>query len=79
MVTEAHWQNWKADDFKHCLDTVFETFGPNKIMFGSDWPVCQVAATYTETMNIVSEYIAALSATEQAAVWGDNAVEFYNL
>lgn len=79
MVTEAKWNGWKPDDFLPYLDTVLETFGPNRLMYGSDWPVCLVAASYSEQLNIVEQYIARLSATEQAAIMGGNGIQFYNL
>jgi L-fuconolactonase len=79
MVTEAKWNAWKPDDFLPYLDTVLETFGPNRLMYGSDWPVCLVAASYGEQLDIVQRYIARLSAAEQAAIMGGNAIQFYNL
>jgi L-fuconolactonase len=79
MVTEADWHHWKKEDFHPYIDTVVEAFGTKRIMYGSDWPVCQVAATYTEMLNIVQEYFAKFSADEQAAFFGGNAGIFYNI
>jgi len=79
MVTEADWKKHKPADFIPYMDVVFEAFGADRVMFGSDWPVCQVAASYTEMKSIVEQYTIALSATAQAKFWGDNAVKFYNL
>ena len=79
MVTEADWKNWKTDDFEPYLDVVFEAFGVEKVMFGSDWPVCQVAATYTAMADIVTQYTSTLSLSEQSVFWGENAVNFYNI
>jgi len=79
MVTEADWQNWTEDDFKPYLDTVFEAFGTNRVMFGSDWPVCNVAGGYEKMISIVKNYTSRLSADEQARFWGLNAVECYKL
>ncbi len=79
MVTEADWKAWKAEDFTPYMDVVFEAFGADRVMFGSDWPVCRVAATYGEMLSIVEGYVAKLSATEQAKFWGDNAIGFYKL
>jgi len=79
MVTEADWKNHKPVDFIPYIDVVFEAFGADRLMFGSDWPVCQVAANYTEMKSIVEQYTIALSPTEQDKFWGDNAVKFYNL
>jgi L-fuconolactonase len=79
MVTEADWKNWKAEDFFPYLDVILEAFGTKRVMFGSDWPVCQVAANYAEMKGIVEQYTANLSATERALFWGDNAIDFYNI
>ncbi len=79
MVTEANWQNWKELDFKPYLDSVFEAFGPGRLMFGSDWPVCNVAGGYEKAAGIVTNYTASLSENEQQLFWGKNAIEFYNL
>ena len=79
MVTEAHWHSWKADDFNPCLDAVFENFSPERIMFGSDWPVCNVAASYSGVVKIVENYIAQLSQKDQELVWFKNAQAFYSL
>lgn len=79
MVTEADWKNWKTDDFTPYLDVVFEAFGTERLMFGSDWPVCQVAADYGAMKDIMEQYTAKLSANEQASFWGGNATRFYNL
>jgi L-fuconolactonase len=79
MVTEADWKNWKTEDFLPYLDVLFEAFGADRLMFGSDWPVCLVAAEYGAMKGIVEQYTAKLSANEQAAFWGANAATFYNL
>lgn len=79
MVTEADWKNWKPEDFTPYMDVVFEAFGANRVMYGSDWPVCRVAATYGEMLSIPESYVAKLSIDEQAKFWGGNAVEFYGL
>lgn len=77
MVTEADWQNWKKDNFVPYLDIVFEAFGPPRIMIGSDWPVCTVAATYEQVIQIVRDYISDLSASEQGEVLGETCQRFY--
>lgn len=79
MVTEADWQNWKIADFEPYLDMVFEAFGANRVMFGSDWPVCNVAGGYDKMISIVENYVSKLSANEQSRFWGLNAIEFYKL
>lgn len=79
MVTEADWKGWTKDDFKPYLDIVVNAFGTNRIMFGSDWPVCLVAATYDEMMAIVKDYFSVFSEAEQEQFFGLNAIRFYNL
>lgn len=80
MVTEADWHNWKEEDFKPYLDVVFEAFGPQRLMFGSDWPVCLVAGSYQRMFSIVEQYAGQnLSAAEQAQFFGGNACKFYSL
>jgi L-fuconolactonase len=79
MVTEADWQKWQPADFRPYLDVVFEAFGPQRIMFGSDWPVCTLAGSYAQVVELVAAYVGQLSASEQAAVWGETATSFYGL
>ena len=79
MVTEADWQNWVLSDFEPYLDIIFEAFGAKRTMFGSDWPVCNVAGGYQQMLSIVKNYTSKLSADEQAQFWGLNAIEFYKL
>jgi len=79
LVTEADWKRWKAKDFDFYLDTVLQAFGPSRLMFGSDWPVCQAAATYSQTHELVSRFAAKLSDSEKADLFGETAVRFYNL
>ncbi|GAB3172691.1 amidohydrolase family protein [Telluribacter humicola] len=79
MVTEADWHLWKTEDFRPYLDVVFEAFGTDRLLFGSDWPVCLVATEYAEMKNILVEYMEGFSATEKEKIFGLNAVKFYNL
>ena len=79
MVTEAAWGAWTQDDYTPYLDVVFDCFGVDRLMFGSDWPVCTLSGSYSEVVGIVENYIAALSAEEQAKVMGGNAIDFYQL
>lgn len=79
LVTEANWQGWVAEDFKVYLDTVFEAFGPERLMFGSDWPVCTVAGAYPQVFELIAEYTQQLSEDQRAAVFGGNAQRFYGL
>ena len=79
MVTEANWQGWHPADFDRYLDTVFEAFGSQRILIGSDWPVCTLAGSYGEVMKIVFDYVKKLSADEQNAVLGENSIKAYKL
>jgi len=79
MVTEADWKNWKKEDFSPYLDTVLKAFGTARVIFGSDWPVCLVAASYPQMLEIVEDYFSSFSKNEQAAFFGGNAMKFYNL
>jgi L-fuconolactonase len=79
MVTEADWQSWKPEHMKPYLDIAFDCFGPERLMIGSDWPVCTVAASYSRTMNIVLEYLGNHSTEAREAVLGANAARFWKL
>ena len=77
MVTEADATAWQAADFRPYLDVVFEAFGEDRLMFGSDWPVCLLAAEYALVCALVRDYLAPLTAAAQAQVLGGNAARFY--
>lgn len=79
LVTEANWTEWKITEFVKYLDVVLEAFGHSRMMFGSDWPVCLLASEYATMKDIVDVYATWLSDHERARVFGDNAVQFYNL
>jgi L-fuconolactonase len=79
MVTEANWKTWRKDDFVPYLDAVVSAFGIDRIMFGSDWPVCLVAASYPDMIGIVDDYFFASSDVEKSKVFGGNAAKFYHL
>jgi L-fucono-1,5-lactonase len=79
LVTEADWNTWTPDDLRPYLDVAFDAFGADRLMMGSDWPVCLVAANYQRTLDAVVEYIAARPAHEQDAVLGGNAQRFWRL
>jgi len=79
MVTEAAWGGWTQADYVPYLDVVFDCFGIDRLMFGSDWPVCALSGSYSQVAGIVETYIAALSADEQARIMGGVASEFYQL
>ncbi|HEX8607397.1 MAG TPA: amidohydrolase family protein [Pedobacter sp.] len=79
MVTEAVWTGWKAEDFEPYLNVVFETFGTKRLMFGSDWPVCLLAAEYANVVSLAEGFVSKLTSNEQSLFWAGNAIEFYNL
>jgi len=79
LVTEATWDSWKAQNFEPYLDVVLNSFGPRRLMIGSDWPVCTLAADYASVIRMESGYISKLSADEQRAILEDNPVGFYSL
>jgi L-fuconolactonase len=79
LVTEGDWQNWKPEDVRPYLDVAFECFGPSRLMFGSDWPVCTVAASYRQVANLVKDYLSKYAAEEREAVLGGNAAKFWRL
>jgi L-fuconolactonase len=79
MVTENDWNLWNESDFTPYMEVALETFGPNRLMFGSDWPVCILAAAYDQVHEIVDNFVSKLSKTEQSAIWGGNAAKFYGL
>ena len=79
MLTEADWHHWREEDCKPCLDVVVDAFGANRLMYGSDWPVCLLAGTYEEQMNVVKNYFSSFSVDEQAMIFGETACRFYKL
>lgn len=79
MVTEADPNNWSNSDFEPYLQTVFAAFGPDKVMFGSDWPVCLLGGSYSDIKQIVAEYVQSHYAQQYDQVFGSNAVYFYQL
>ncbi|MDB5286231.1 MAG: amidohydrolase, partial [Mucilaginibacter sp.] len=79
LVTEANWANHKPEDFTPYLDVVFNAFGTNRVMFGSDWPVCNLAGGYDRALNAVNDYVSQLTLQEQKLFWGQNAIAFYRL
>ncbi|CAM3396601.1 amidohydrolase family protein [Flavobacterium chungbukense] len=79
MVTEADWKNWKPEDLKPYLDVIFENFSVDKLMFGSDWPVLNVASDYNEVVKTLEDYISKYSIEDQNKIWFENANEFYKL
>lgn len=79
MVTEADWKTWTADQLKPYIDVVVESFGIDRIMYGSDWPVCLVASSYNKWIETVQNYFASFSVEDQQKVFSSNAINFYKL
>src|ERR1700730_505135 len=79
LLTEADWVHWVAEDFRPYLDIVFEAFGPDRLMCGSDWPVCLLAGTYGQVNRLVEDYTQNLPQQEKDNIFGTNAARFYGL
>jgi L-fuconolactonase len=79
LVTEADWLHWKPEDIRPYLDVVFEAFGPERLMFGSDWPVCLLAASYGRVKEVIETYVDAHAAQHKENIFGGNAIRFYGL
>lgn len=79
LLTEADWAGWNPKDFNPYLDVVFESFGAERLMFGSDWPVCLLAGTYRQVVDLISTYVRGRPPEEGAAIFGGNAARFYKL
>ncbi len=79
MVTEADFDHWTMEQLRPYVDTVLEAFGPKRLMFGSDWPVCTVAASYQRWHSTIASLLSELSGDEQASIFGNTAVSFYRL
>ena len=79
MVTEARWRGWKKKDFKPYLDAAWGAFGEDRLMFGSDWPVCLLSGEYPEVVGIVAEWVEQFPVAGRAKFFGDNAARFYRL
>lgn len=79
MVTEANWSSWRANDFRPYLDVVFEAFGVDRLLFGSDWPVCLVAAPYARVIRLLDDYLLNFSSADREKIFSANAAWFYGL
>ncbi len=79
MVTEADWNHWKPADLKPYVQLALDLFGPARCMFGSDWPVCELAASYAEVYEALVEAVGPISQDERAAIFGGTARKFYKL
>ena len=79
LMTEANWTNWRVEDLKPYVETALESFGPERMIFGSDWPVCLLAATYEQALGAFQNLLANLNEDERRRIFSDNAVEVYRL
>jgi L-fuconolactonase len=79
FTTEAVWNTWNSNDFTPYFDFALLHFGTSRLLYGSDWPVCLLAATYKQQLDVTEEYISKLSTSEKQQIMGGNAIHFYNL
>jgi L-fuconolactonase len=79
LFTEAKWKEWSAADFYPYLDTVFEAFGTDRLVFGSDWPVILVSGIYVQWKSLLEKYMENFIPDDKEKVFGLNAIQFYNL
>lgn len=79
LVTEADWSHWKLDDFKTYVSITYDVFGVDRVMFGSDWPVCLPSASYSQVCDIVEKSTDFLTADEKEKLWGLNCATFYGV
>lgn len=79
MVTEADWKKWKPEDLFPYLEIALELFGPERLMYGSDWPVCLVAGEYEQVFRVVDDFSSQLSPSEKDRIMGETAAEFYKI
>ncbi len=77
MITEADWKNWQPADLTPFVQAALECFGPQRLMFGSDWPVCELAGSYEQVYGALVEALGPLSASEREAIFGGTARRFY--
>jgi L-fuconolactonase len=78
LITEADWNSWSAGTIRPYAEHVLGCFGPDRVLFGSDWPVCELAGTYVEVLELAESLLAGLSEDERANVMGGNAVRVYH-
>ena len=79
MITEADWKNWRPEDLRPYLDVVFDAFEPDRLLFGSDWPVCMLAGTYTQVTRLLEDYVRNRPQSEKDKLFGDNAARIYRV
>ncbi len=79
LITEADWKNWKPEDLRPFLDIALELFRPDRLMYGSDWPVCLVAGQYEQVVEVIEQFTASLTTGEAEAIMGNTAADFYSI
>ena len=79
LVTEADWRTWTVDDLRPYVEHAVQVFGPHRLMFGSDWPVCLVAASYEDVVGATRALTAELASAEREAIFGTTAARVYGL
>ncbi len=79
MIEEADWKTWRSDDLRPYVDRVLDWFGPSRLIFGSNWPVCLVAASYAQVHDALSEALGGISEDERSLIYGGNAISAYRL
>ena len=79
LFTEANWSDWNNQTFRPYFDHILKSFTPSRMMFGSDWPVCLLAATYSQTINLMEELTRQFTKAEQDSFWSGTAKQFYRL
>lgn len=79
IITEADWQNWQPQELYPYLDVVMDVFGPDRLMFGSDWPVCLLAGSYSRVKELLAWYLDSRGMARHEGIWGGNACRFYGI
>ena len=79
MATEAKWAEWTSDQLRPYMEVALDAFGPDRLMFGSDWPVARLAVDYMPWVSLCREFISSLSTDEREAIEGGNAIRVYQL
>jgi L-fuconolactonase len=79
LVTEADWTGWRIEDLKPCVEFALEVFGPQRMMFGSDWPVCLLAASYDQVADAAQSILAEISEDDRHRIFAANAIDFYRI
>jgi L-fucono-1,5-lactonase len=79
LITEAGWASWQVEDLKPYVDFALEVFGPQRMMFGSDWPVCLLAGSYDQVLETCQELLAEVDEQDRSRIYSENAIDFYRI